>query len=290
MRTILFVLALLGAVVGRAQIFLDWYGAAAPPATLLLDEYQNAAAAYSLRLLRTAYTGNCIEVRKASDNTTQNIGFVGGVLDTAALKTFCASTNCFVRTWYDQSGNNRNITQATATAQPTIVVNGVVQRAGGEPCANFDGSSDWMRIAFNLGATQTRLAVLQHNSAQNNGVIIFDDGANDDIAYLLFSTTNTLRFATLGANIFTSPVLNGTPFVSTGVYAAGAGVLAANNLTPATGSPSTVTYSGITIASRRTAPQFLSNINLQEIVIYSTNRTADISGMHANVNAFYSVY
>jgi hypothetical protein len=35
---------------------------------LLLDDYPNAAVAYSLRKLRTDYTGNSIRVRRSSDN------------------------------------------------------------------------------------------------------------------------------------------------------------------------------------------------------------------------------
>ena len=35
----------------------------------LLDSYPNATAAYSLRKLRRAYTGDSIEVRRSSDNT-----------------------------------------------------------------------------------------------------------------------------------------------------------------------------------------------------------------------------
>jgi hypothetical protein len=57
--------------------------------TGILDEYPGAAAAYSLRLLNTDYTGDAVVVRRASDNTTQNIGFVDGELDTDALNTFC---------------------------------------------------------------------------------------------------------------------------------------------------------------------------------------------------------
>ena len=41
----------------------------------LLDTYPNAAAAYSVRKLRTAYTGSAIRVRRSSDNAEQNIGF-----------------------------------------------------------------------------------------------------------------------------------------------------------------------------------------------------------------------
>jgi len=101
---------------------------------LLLDLYPNAAAAYSLRLLRTAYTGSAIRVRRSSDNTEQDIGFSGsGELDTSSLTSFCGSGNGFVTTWYDQSGNARNATQTTATNQPQIVSSGSVINVNSKP-------------------------------------------------------------------------------------------------------------------------------------------------------------
>jgi hypothetical protein len=79
--------------------------------SLLLDLYPSAAVAYSLRKLRTAYTGSAIRVRRSSDNTEQDIGFVGRGLDTTALLTFCGVGDGFVKTWYDQSGNANNAIQ-----------------------------------------------------------------------------------------------------------------------------------------------------------------------------------
>lgn len=102
-------------------------------APLLLDTYTGAAAAYSLRKLRTAYTGYCIEVRRSSDDTTANIGFVNGVLDESALTTFVGAGDGFVKTWYDQSGNNANAVQTTTTRQPKIVSSGVVITANNLP-------------------------------------------------------------------------------------------------------------------------------------------------------------
>jgi hypothetical protein len=55
---------------------------------LLLDLFPNASVAYSLRKLRTAYSGSAIRVRRSSDNAEQNIGFVGGDLDTQSLLDF----------------------------------------------------------------------------------------------------------------------------------------------------------------------------------------------------------
>jgi len=56
--------------------------------SLLLDTYTGAAVAYSLRQLRTAYTGAAIRVRRSSDNAEQDINFVGGDLDTTSMINF----------------------------------------------------------------------------------------------------------------------------------------------------------------------------------------------------------
>ena len=56
---------------------------------LLLDLYPSAAAAYSLRKLRNGYTGSAIQVRRESDDATQNIAFdLLGELDTSTLLNF----------------------------------------------------------------------------------------------------------------------------------------------------------------------------------------------------------
>lgn len=61
-------------------------GGVAP--SLLLDTYTNAAVAYSLRKLRTAYSGSAIRVRRSSDNTEQDIAFSGNDLDTTSMLDF----------------------------------------------------------------------------------------------------------------------------------------------------------------------------------------------------------
>jgi hypothetical protein len=56
--------------------------------SFLLNEYPNASAAYSLRKVDSAYAGSAIKVRRSSDNTEQDIGFVNNQLDTSSLTTF----------------------------------------------------------------------------------------------------------------------------------------------------------------------------------------------------------
>jgi len=77
-----------GASVGKFNIKF-----APSTSALLLDTYPGASAAYSLRKLRTAYNGSAIRVRRDSDNTEQDIGFVNNTLDTASLQSFVGSEN-----------------------------------------------------------------------------------------------------------------------------------------------------------------------------------------------------
>lgn len=84
-------------------------------------------AAYAFRLVNPRYTGFCVQVRRASDNTLQNFyADVNGNLTTGPLNTgtnintFISGTTGFVRTWYDQSGLAQNLTQTTDATQPQI--------------------------------------------------------------------------------------------------------------------------------------------------------------------------
>lgn len=114
-------------------------GAAAP--SLPLDVVSGATGAFSTRLLRTAYAGSCMKVRRSSDNTTQDIGFAAGLLDTTALASFVGANDGFVDTWYDQSGNAKNFTQSTTGHQPKLVSGGVIYtNINSQPCAYFAGT------------------------------------------------------------------------------------------------------------------------------------------------------
>lgn len=112
---------------------------------LLLDCYTGAAVGVSLKPIDNDYAGSLIRVRRSSDNTESDIGVSSGNLDTAALKTFVGTGGTddgFVTIWYDQSGNASNFTQSSAPAQPKIMDNGVVLRnTDGEVGIYFPGTT-----------------------------------------------------------------------------------------------------------------------------------------------------
>ena len=124
-------------------------------ASPVLDEFGgNALFGYSLRKVSGDPTFNpstgeqlCIRVRRSSDNSEQDIGFSGGVLDTDALQLFCeAGEDAYVKIWYDQlagsAGRTAHFATATPTQQPPIVLNGSVltDPVTGLPAMRFSGS------------------------------------------------------------------------------------------------------------------------------------------------------
>ncbi|MBT2234303.1 alpha-L-arabinofuranosidase B [Nonomuraea sp. NEAU-A123] len=98
------------------------------------------AAHSTTRALYAAYNGPLYQVRRSSDNTTQDIGLLsaGGYANAATQDSFCANTTCLITIIYDQSGRGNRLTQAppggfsgpaaggydnlaVATAAPTMI-------------------------------------------------------------------------------------------------------------------------------------------------------------------------
>ena len=126
-------------------IAMPMKSSAVPLAPPPLDAVGSASGAWGTRKLRSAYAGNCLKVRRSSDSTTQDIGFSGNDLDTGALISFVGAGDGFIDTWYDQTGNGRNLTQATTASQPKIVSSGaVITTVNGRPSPLFDASNDYM--------------------------------------------------------------------------------------------------------------------------------------------------
>lgn len=88
---------------------------------LMLDAESNIRGTYSFRLLRSAYAGNCIKVRRASDDATLDVGFANNFVDLDSMFTWSGTDQVFIETWYDQSTNGLNVGNATTTFQPELV-------------------------------------------------------------------------------------------------------------------------------------------------------------------------
>lgn len=106
-----------------------------------LNDRTDVAAAYSLRRLRAAYFSPMVRLRRASDNAEMDFGAGLQWLDYGAV-TAWAGGDAFATTFYDQSGNGRNLVQATAANQPQIIL-----ASNGKTALLHDGSNDAMQTA-----------------------------------------------------------------------------------------------------------------------------------------------
>ena len=251
--------------------------------TPLLDTYSGAAAAYSLRLLDSSYVGSAIRVRRSSDNTEQDIGFnVFGELDTVSLLDFAGTGDAFVKVWYDQSGNSNDATQSLSTNnQPQIVSSGAVIVENGKPAVQFDGTSDVLLtgVDFLLRGTFSVAKATGTGS-------VFGSGGTAEFFRSLNSTQYHFRN---GSSIkFTTDTT-----VQSLVYLANDATteLAVNGATAITSATlETDGFDDFRIGNKSaTSTEFL-NGNLQEVVIYETNKSSVRAGIETNINTFYNIY
>ncbi|WP_167516860.1 arabinofuranosidase catalytic domain-containing protein [Hydrotalea flava] len=259
------------------------------PGNILLN-VATGAAAYSVRLLSTTYSGKALQVRRSSDNTTQDIGFTSnGDLDTAALKTFVGSGNGYVTTWYDQSGNARNATQTTLSQQPAIVLSGVVQRANTQPAVVFDGLSQTMASgAFTLNQAFTRNSVTQFLSNKTTLHYFNNAGGNPNTGLMTFTNNNASMYAgnTGGP---TQSFATGSQYVLSEEFNGANSYLAVNGASSATSNPGTTGLNGIQIASYNGA-SYYSNIAVSEITIFpQALSTSDRQTIENNQGAYYGI-
>jgi hypothetical protein len=273
---------------------------AQPVVNLLLDDYPNAAAAYSLRKLDKDYTGSAIRVRRSNDNSEQDIGFTsGGDLDTASLKTFVGANSGFVTTWYDQSGNARNATQTTAANQPRVVNAGTVDRQNSKVSTFYDGSNDNF-VINNFTQNNGFYSFFGITSVQNitgNKTVLSGDlqGNPRSAQYITIINSNprTLAFdvntaiSDLSSSINANQLYLLSGHKYTGFIEAFTNN-ATNGATTFTNSSNSVNI-GMYIGSQAGSSAFMNGY-ISECIMYGFNNYSNRTGIQNNINTYYSIY
>jgi hypothetical protein len=260
--------------------------------TGLLDDYPGAAAAYSLRLLDSTYTGSAIRVRRASDNAEQDIGFDGnGDLDTTALATFCSGTDGFVKIWYCQSGNGNDAEQTTTGSQPKIYDSstGVITQ-NGKPAASWDGSNDYLQTTYDNANNYTAFYVQTPVSGVAGQVI----GRGDLGSRHVFGWNESNKaFIYRGGSVAIEASGDASQYI---------GYL----LSQPSSSDCRVGYNGTTgttssligaellydmvIGAERSGAVLYGNSHIQEIIFYPSDQSSNRTGIETNINNYYSIY
>jgi len=195
--------------------------------SLLLDRYSGASVAYSLRRLRTGYTGPVVTVRRSSDSAEAN--FTAAEVSGGTLAAWVGAGNDgFVRTWFDQSGNAKNAEQTTANRQPKLVSSGAVVltpeglpamelygKGMGTTAEVYSGSYSWFYVIRpDIGANDNMHAWSGMSGLGSSSDFRFD-GVGSRMMWFLNAFVNTVNIFTLGLQA--SAVYNGSANITSGV-------------------------------------------------------------------------
>ena len=271
------------------------------PIQYTLDKFGSSAAAYSLRKLKVSYSGYAIRVRRSSDNTETDIGFnTTNDLDTTALTAFVGSGHGYVTTWYDQSGNSKNVIQTTANRQPHIVDTGVLLTSNGKPGIKFmsDASGSYFLTgtvnrtnnneAMSMYAVY-RLLTTTRQAQFGWGVTELEPGANSSGIALhqngvfAYSPNNAAYWSTnlaLGSVVFTGGlVTNNTIYYN--------GVARTSNIT---NGGNTNMQIGGTLNIGKGAYSSAKSV-ISELIFYPNgSQNSNVNDINTNINAYYSIY
>ena len=253
---------------------------------LLLDTYGSAAAAYSVRLLRSDYSGPCCRIRRDADNDELDIGFdVNGNFDEAALSDFVDAGTATVSIWYDQSGNSYNAS-AAATNQPQIYTSGTVSKENGIVALKFDGTNDYLN--------NPDLATVQPNTvsfvATARGQDYFYDG-DDDTSRQVAYVGSGFYLAYAGSTQFSDTAYqNGLQTGQFIVYDNQDGAFFINGQGENSGVPfGARVLNGIDIGQRFSDTSQLLG-TFQELIFWNSDLRESRLKIEADVNNYYSIY
>jgi hypothetical protein len=288
----------------RKFIFGGSFGSAVP---LLLDLYP-ATAAYSVRKLRTAYTGACMRVRRSSDNAEQDIGFVGNNLDTASLLSFVGAGSGFVTAWYNQGlgGLTYDSTQTSAGVQPIIVnagvlitVNSIVSPQFSTRSLNVDALGSYFSGTIkNISS----FIVAKHTTTADAVCVSFGNSSNNNPFYILSRNLVNFRLnIRTDANVQLSV---GTTTATTNQYLATClnrasdklGTYRHNGTFNASATGSYLTSDPITLnvgsigSLKRMSQALYTNGQIQEVIIFDTYEDSNATAIETNINAYYGIY
>ena len=246
-----------------------------------------ASFAFSFRKLSTTYTGYAFQVCRSNDNSTQDIGFSGGDLDTAALKIFVGANTGYVRIWYDQSGNGNNLTQTTLSSQPRIVNAGVIDRENGKPFVRFFGTVSGAYKSLNLAS----------DNAITAQVIAVNKFATGGAGFILGHTSVYNWHSNYPANSlfisYTSPsILNGSVFQNSRPIAPLSAIwnttLMINSIAPST--PATLTTWNNIGSDRNFYHNTTGGGGYAELIVFSSGITSsERRSVEINQGDYYTI-
>ena len=246
-----------------------------------------------------ANNGALVEIRRESDDTTKSfysdsnneLSLTSPDVNGVTLGTWIGSSDGFVRTWYDQSGNSIDFIQATTSEQPKIITSGAFTLESGKPVMTFDGTDDYFTATLSAASTNAYHSLANYKALSVPTVgstTIGSEGSNDKRYWYRDTTDSRIRnggasegvFTYLSSNSLVQIIYDGTTTVD--VYE--------NNSALQTG-----TISGSSSTEEIWIGEWAStgrpmNFSLSEFIDWQDDDDTRVSGVKTNQNNYYNIY
>ena len=251
----------------------------------------------AIGVLRTAsptgyFNGRIREILVYNSDQTDNRGAIeaniGEAYSITGIPAYDDEVDGFVETWYDQSGNSKDATQATANLQPKIVNAGSLLTDG----IDFDGTDQVGLLTGSFSLTQafTTFSV-SHTDETSNSQGIWSTAASAG------GTLNSISFfrgddgfaVNAGSTLTTAGTIDyvaDRTYLQTNVVNGGSSSVFVDGATGATGNAGSTNPSGILIIGYfRSGGYFPLNGAIKELIIYDSDQTSNRATLETNIAA-----
>ena len=253
---------------------------------LFLDIYSGSIGAYSLRKIRSGYSGDCIEVYNGTSYV--DIGFdSNNLLDLTALANHCGSNDGTVSKWYDQSTEGHTAVQTDTTLMPKIYdCTTGVELDNSKPtlqCTNKYMTAQGVEI--NGAMASVSVANIDNSTAEaalwaiidsfNDGSEVIGLPSPSRIQYRLDANDTSFSETARRMLLFTSYDTS-TKIFSVDGSATTTSVTTINNAT------------GLEIGRRLNGNSYTGSI--QSLIFWGNDQAANRADIETNMNTYYNVY
>ena len=258
----------------------------------LLETYTGSAAAYSLRSL-SASTTNVVKVRRSGDDA--ELDFTATEVSDGTLASWVTAgggtEDGFVTTWYDQSGNTNNATQATAASQPKIVSSGSLITNNGKAAIEGNGSGRLQTSDIVLSSDLTMVAVASFDTSAGNSMA-FGGTSPTTKSYFWRVGVSTIRLrndSESGFNDFTVTIGTQDLF-----FARREGTTIGLSVNGVETTLTEISTQGLDFTINRIGGGYVNVYDLdgryQEMIFWNTSQSANRTGIEGNINDYYNIY
>lgn len=287
--------------------------------------YNDVSVMYTLRrpAMTTLWTNAIAKIRRTSDNATAFV-FIDGsnINDTISLSSFISTSsnttpsattlstwvganNAFVEEWIgitpnNTIDNNKTAKQTTTGTQPQFISSGAIITKNSKPTIDFLSSSRHLNSNVNndldSSSDFTIFTISSNNINTGEGVLI--STSNDDNNLLQITndrrTQKRLTYTRVGGVYTFSNLLVQQDSLNQRILS----LIKVNknlkgyyngNFQESNIYTGNYTNNNIFIGARNTAFAFL-NGTIQEITIFPSDKTSDLTDLHNDINSYYSIF